>query len=78
MQNGCTFWPGQVCVQRHAGTPQGGPLSPLLASLLLDDLDEELEQRGHRFCSYADDGNIHVGTNGRRPRWRGSWKTGYD
>jgi len=42
------------------GTPQGGPLSPLLANLLLDDLDKELERRGHRFVRYADDGNIYV------------------
>jgi RNA-directed DNA polymerase len=42
------------------GTPQGSPLSPLLANLLLDDLDEELERRGHRFVRYADDGNIYV------------------
>ena len=37
------------------GTPQGGPLSPLLSNLVLDDLDRELERRGHRFCRYADD-----------------------
>lgn len=42
------------------GTPQGGPLSPLLANILLDDLDRELERRGHRFCRYADDCNIYV------------------
>jgi len=42
------------------GTPQGGPLSPLLSNLLLDDLDRELERRGHRFCRYADDANIYV------------------
>lgn len=42
------------------GTPQGSPLSPLLANLLLDELDKELEQRGHRFVRYADDGNIYV------------------
>jgi RNA-directed DNA polymerase len=42
------------------GTPQGGPLSPLLANLLLDDLDKELEQRGHKFVRYADDCNIYV------------------
>lgn len=42
------------------GTPQGGPLSPLLANLLLDDLDKELERRGHRFVRYADDCNIYV------------------
>ena len=49
-----------VCAERHEGTPQGGPLSPLLANLLLDDLDRELERRGHRFCRYADDCNIYV------------------
>jgi len=42
------------------GTPQGGPLSPLLANLLLDNLDRELERRGHRFVRYADDCNIYV------------------
>lgn len=51
-----------VCVERHEGTPQGGPLSPLLANLLLDDLDKELERRGHCFCRYADDCNIYVRT----------------
>lgn len=45
---------------REQGTPQGGPLSPLLSNLLLDDLDRELEGRGHRFCRYADDCNIYV------------------
>ena len=49
-----------VVIERHEGTPQGGPLSPLLANLLLDDLDKELERRGHRFCRYADDCNIYV------------------
>jgi RNA-directed DNA polymerase len=49
-----------VCIVREEGTPQGGPLSPLLANLLLDDLDRELEKRGHRFCRYADDCNIYV------------------
>src|SRR2546429_3148641 len=42
------------------GTPQGGPLSPLLSNLVLDDLDTELARRGHRFCRYADDCNIYV------------------
>jgi len=42
------------------GVPQGGPLSPLLANILLDDLDKELERRGHCFCRYADDCNIYV------------------
>jgi RNA-directed DNA polymerase len=49
-----------VCLDRAQGTPQGGPLSPLLANLLLDDLDKELERRGHCFCRYADDCNIYV------------------
>ncbi len=49
-----------VCVTREEGTPQGGPLSPLLANLLLDDLDQLLESRGHCFCRYADDCNIYV------------------
>lgn len=42
------------------GTPQGGPLSPLLANILLDDLDKELEKRGHKFVRYADDSNIYL------------------
>jgi len=49
-----------VCIRRIKGTPQGGPLSPLLANILLDDLDKELERRGHCFCRYADDCNIYV------------------
>lgn len=49
-----------IKIRRVEGTPQGGPLSPLLANLLLDDLDKELEKRGHRFCRYADDCNIYV------------------
>lgn len=47
---------------RREGTPQGGPLSPLLSNILLDDLDKELERRGHFFCRYADDCNIYVRT----------------
>src|SRR5690348_12279269 len=47
---------------RSEDTPQGGPLSPLLSNILLDDLDKELEKRGHRFCRYADDCNIYVGS----------------
>ena len=47
---------------RTEGTPQGGPLSPLLSNILLDDLDKELERRGHSFCRYADDCNIYVQT----------------
>jgi RNA-directed DNA polymerase len=51
---------GGVIQEREEGTPQGGPLSPLLSNILLDDLDKELERRGHRFCRYADDCNIYV------------------
>jgi len=51
---------GGLLSQRTEGTPQGGPLSPLLSNILLDDLDQELEKRGHRFCRYADDCNIYV------------------
>ena len=53
---------GGLVVPREEGTPQGGPLSPLLSNILLDDLDKELEKRGHNFCRYADDCNIHVGS----------------
>jgi RNA-directed DNA polymerase len=49
-----------VVVRQEAGTPQGGPLSPLLSNLYLDKLDKELERRGHRFVRYADDCNIYV------------------
>lgn len=53
---------GGVESQRVEGTPQGGPLSPLLSNILLDDLDKELEKRGHAFCRYADDCNVYVKT----------------
>lgn len=49
-----------LIVATDKGTPQGGPLSPLLSNLMLDDLDRELEKRGHRFVRYADDCNIYV------------------
>ena len=49
-----------VKISSEEGTPQGGPLSPLLANILLDDLDKELERRGHTFTRYADDCNIYV------------------
>lgn len=49
-----------VVVERYEGTPQGGPLSPLLANVLLDEVDKELERRGHRFVRYADDCNVYV------------------
>lgn len=51
---------GGVVSPRSEGTPQGGPLSPLLSNVLLDELDKELEKRGHRFCRYADDANVYV------------------
>lgn len=52
-----------VAVRSEEGTPQGGPLSPLLANILLDELDKELEARGHKFVRYADDINIYVKSN---------------
>ena len=51
-----------VVMAREQGTPQGGPLSPLLANVLLDEVDKELEQRGHTFVRYADDLNVYVGS----------------
>lgn len=51
-----------VVTERQAGTPQGGPLSPLLSNIMLNELDWELESRGHTFCRYADDCNIYVGS----------------
>jgi RNA-directed DNA polymerase len=51
---------GGLVSQRTEGTPQGGPLSPLLSNVLLDELDKELERRGHCFVRYADDCNIYV------------------
>jgi RNA-directed DNA polymerase len=53
---------GGVVVERHEGTPQGGPLSPLLANVLLDEVDKELERRGHAFVRYADDLRVYVGS----------------
>src|SRR3989449_1290962 len=49
-----------LATARREGTPQGGPLSPLLSNILLDELDKELERRGHKFCRYADDCNVYV------------------
>ena len=49
-----------IKVSSEEGTPQGGQLSPLLANIMLDDVDKELEKRGHKFCRYADDCNIYV------------------
>lgn len=49
-----------VCIERHEGMVQGGNLSPLLSNLILDELDKELERRGHKFCRYADDCNVYI------------------
>ena len=51
-----------VVSRSEEGTPQGGPLSPLLSNIVLDDFDHELEKRGHKFVRYADDCNIYVKT----------------
>lgn len=53
---------GGVVIERQKGTPQGGPLSPLLANVLLDEVDKALEARGYRFARYADDCNVYVGS----------------
>jgi group II intron reverse transcriptase/maturase len=63
---------GGVVSPPTAGTPQGGPLSPLLSNILLDDLDKELERRGHRFVRYADDCNVYVRSKAAGERVMGS------
>jgi RNA-directed DNA polymerase len=60
-----------VAVRSEEGTPQGGPLSPLLANIYLDALDKELERRGHTFCRYADDCNIYMRSAAAAERVRG-------
>jgi group II intron reverse transcriptase/maturase len=57
-----------VVTASQEGTPQGGPLSPLLGNIYLDALDQELERRGHKFCRYADDCNIYVGSQAAAER----------
>ncbi|MEZ4247131.1 MAG: reverse transcriptase domain-containing protein [Polyangiales bacterium] len=57
---------GRCRDERHEGTPQGGPLSPLLANVPLDDVDKELEKRGHAFVRYADDCNVYARGRGER------------
>ena len=66
---------GGIATARARGTPQGGPLSPLLANILLTDWDRELERRGHAFCRYADDCNIYVGSHAAGQRVLASMKT---
>ncbi len=61
-----------VKVKNEEGTPQGGPLSPLLANIMLDELDKELEKRGHKHCRYADDCNIYVRSQRAGERVMGS------
>jgi group II intron reverse transcriptase/maturase len=60
--------------QRQKGAPQGGPLSPLLSNIVLDELDKELEKRGHSFCRYADDCNIYVSSQAAAERVMASVK----
>jgi group II intron reverse transcriptase/maturase len=64
-----------VVLDTAEGTPQGGPLSPLLSNIMLDDLDKELERRGHKFVRYADDCNIYVRTQRAGERVKESVKT---
>jgi RNA-directed DNA polymerase len=61
-----------VVMDVEEGTPQGGPLSPLLSNIMLDDLDKELEKRGHKFVRYADDCNVYVKTQRAGERVMGS------
>lgn len=61
-----------VVMEPEEGTPQGGPLSPLLSNIMLDDLDKELEKRGHKFVRYADDCNVYVKTQRAGERVKGS------
>ena len=65
---------GGLVSVRTDGTPQGGPLSPLLSNILLDGWDKELERRGHRFARYADDCNIYVQSEAARKRVMASVK----
>ena len=68
---------GGVVVDRHLGTPQGGPLSPLLANVLLDEVDKALEARGYSFARYADDCNVYVGSKKAGERVMGLLRTLY-
>ncbi len=69
---------GGVVLERSEGTPQGGPLSPLLANVLLDEVDRMLERRGHRFARYADDCNVYVRSQKAGERVMALLKRQYD
>lgn len=69
---------GGVVVERYEGAPQGGPLSPLLANVLLDEVDRALEKRGHRFVRYADDCNVYVRSQKAGERVLGGLRKLYD
>lgn len=69
---------GGVVVERGEGTPQGGPLSPLLANVLLDEVDRMLERQGHRFARYADDFNVYVRSQKAGERVMALLKRRYD
>ena len=60
--------PDGVVIDSEEGVPQGGPLSPLLSNIMLDEFDRELARRGHRFVRYADDAKVYVGSE--RAGWR--------
>lgn len=66
-----------VATERHEGTPQGGPISPLLANVLPDDVDKELERRGHTFVRYADDCNVYVRSKRAGERVRAALRQQY-
>ena len=57
--------PDGVVIDSEQGVPQGSPLSPLLSNIVLDELDQELARRGHRFVRYADDAKVYVAASGR-------------
>lgn len=69
---------GGVVLERGEGTPQGGPLSPLLANVLLDEVDRMLERQGHRFARYADDCNVYVRSQKAGERVMALLKRRYD
>lgn len=69
---------GGLATERHEGTPQGGPLSPLLANVLLDEVDKELEKRGRKFVRYADDCNVYVQSKRAGERVLASLRRSYE